>query len=89
MEFKIEETDLPEEVWTTDTAWNVLRLLVALPHGVVAMSNDIPGLVETSTNLAVAEAQGDTFSVLMSSRSSVASALEWIRRKIRAIAFLA
>jgi dipeptidase D len=30
----------------------LLRLLLALPHGVLAMSGDIPGLVETSINLA-------------------------------------
>ncbi len=89
MQFSIGEAPAPSEVWTTETTWNVLRLLVALPHGVIAMSNDIPGLVETSTNLAVAKAEGAEVSVLMSSRSSVASALEWIRRKIRAIAFLA
>jgi dipeptidase D len=89
MELTIEETSLPPEVWTTETTWRVLRFLVALPHGVVAMSNDIPCLVETSTNLAVAKVEGGTLNVLLSSRSSVASALDWIRRKIRATAFLA
>jgi dipeptidase D len=53
------------------------------------MSNDIPGLVETSTNLASVKSQGKELKVLMSSRSSVASALGWIRRKIRAVGFLA
>jgi len=89
MEFSIEEAERPDTVWTTYTTWDVLRLLVALPHGVVAMSSDIEGLVETSTNLAVARSEGDTLMVLMSSRSSVASALRWIRQKIRAIAFQA
>ena len=86
MEFTIEEAPAPAEVWTTYTAWDVLNFLVALPHGVVAMSQDIEGLVETSTNLAVAKSEGDVLTVLMSSRSSVASALDWIRQKIRAIA---
>lgn len=89
MDFSIEETDTPEDVWATYSTWDVLRLLVALPHGVVAMSHDIEGLVETSTNLAVAKTHGDTLQILMSSRSSVASALAWIRQKIRAIAFQA
>jgi dipeptidase D len=89
MEFTIEEAETPAEVWTTYTTWDVLRLLVGLPHGVVAMSLDIEGLVETSTNLAVARSEGDTLHVLMSSRSSVASALGWIRQKVRAIAFQA
>ncbi len=89
MEFSIEEASAPPEVWTTFTTWDVLRLLVALPHGVVAMSQEIEGLVETSTNLAVAKSEGDVLRILMSSRSSVASSLSWIRQKIRSIAFQA
>ena len=89
MEFSIEEVSAPTEVWTTFTTWDVIRLLVALPHGVVTMSHDIEGLVETSTNLAVAKSEGDVLRILMSSRSSVASSLSWIRQKIRAIAFQA
>ena len=89
MDLKIEEVPLPSQVWSTDSTWKALRLLVALPHGVVAMSNDIPGLVETSTNLAAVKSQERELRVLMSSRSSVASALGWIRRKIRAVGFLA
>jgi dipeptidase D len=88
MEMKIEEVPLPSQVWSTDATWRALRFLVALPHGVVAMSNDIPGLVETSTNLAAVKSEGRELRVLMSSRSSVPSALGWIRRKIRAIGFL-
>jgi len=89
MEMAIEEAPLPSQVWSTDATWRALRFLVALPHGVVAMSNDIEGLVETSTNLAAVRSQGKELKVLMSSRSSVASALGWIRRKIRAVGYLA
>ena len=35
-----------------DTTTRLLKVLYAAPHGVYAMSQDIPGLVETSTNLA-------------------------------------
>ncbi len=86
MDFTITEAPAPSEVWTTFCSWDVLNLLVALPHGVVAMSQDIEGLVETSTNLAAAKSEGDLLTVLMSSRSSVATALDWIRQKIRAVA---
>jgi dipeptidase D len=85
----VEEVSTPDEVWTTDTTWNILRLLVALQHGVLAMSNDIPGLVETSTNLAVVRTERHELTVLLNTRSSVASALDWGRRKVRAIGFLA
>jgi dipeptidase D len=86
MELSIEEVSTPADVWPTYTAWDVLNLIVALPHGVVAMSQDIEGLVETSTNLAVAKSEGGVFRILTSSRSSVASSLDWIRQKVRAVA---
>lgn len=90
MAMTIEDAAAPSEVWSGASTWGLLRLLVALPHGVVAMSNDIPGLVETSTNLAaVKQGDGSEVRVLMSSRSSVASALEWIREKIEAVGLLA
>lgn len=34
------------------TAQRLIRALLTIPHGVMAMSADIPGLIETSTNLA-------------------------------------
>jgi len=89
MAMSVNEVAVPDTVWTTDASDRVLRLLVALPHGVMAMSNDIAGLVETSTNLAAVKSVDGTLKVLMSSRSSVASALDWIRGKIAAVASLA
>ncbi len=89
MRLEVSEGPPPPKIWSTDSAWTVFRLLVALPHGVAAMSHDIAGLVETSSNLAVVRTEGETLRVLTSSRSAVASALEWIRSKIRAVALLA
>jgi dipeptidase D len=79
----------PGQAWTAEATVKVLRLLEALPHGVLAMSPDIPGLVETSTNVATVRVEGDTLVILTSSRSSVASALAATRRRIAAIAGLA
>jgi dipeptidase D len=89
MEMSVGEVPVPDTVWSADASARVLRLVVALPHGVTAMSNDIPGLVETSTNLAAVKSADGTLEVLMSSRSSVASGLDWIRGKIEAVAVLA
>ena len=66
----------------------LVRLLMALPHGVLGMSRDIPGLVETSSNLAVVAVKGDTVRAVTSSRSSVASALAGVLDGIRAAARL-
>ncbi len=81
--------DAPAAVWDEASTVKALALLNALPHGVMAMSHDIPDLVETSTNLAVVTPGDDSLGILMSSRSSVASAITALRRRIRAAATLA
>lgn len=75
-----------KNAWGRKTTAAVLGLLHALPHGVVMMSNDIPGLVETSTNLAVVEVKKKKLHVHCSTRSSVTSALQGVRDQIRALA---
>ena len=67
----------------------MLRLVNALPHGVEAMSYDIPDLVETSVNLATVVPDDGSLRVGLSSRSSVDSALDAMRRRVRAIGVLA
>jgi dipeptidase D len=51
------------------------RAISALPHGVLQMSADIPGLVETSTNVAAIHTTPKAISIATSQRSSVASEL--------------
>lgn len=81
--------EAPKAAWDETSTGRALALLNALPHGVLAMSYDIPGLVETSTNLArVTDADGK-LAIALSNRSSVASALRAIRQRNRAIAHLA
>ena len=53
------------------------------------MSYDIPGLVETSTNLASITPSNGDLAILMSSRSSVATALAALRQRIRSAGELA
>ena len=79
----------PGRVSTPAATATALRVLEALPHGVLAMSPDIPGLVETSTNVATVKLEGQTLVIGTSSRSSVGSALRAARRRITAIAELA
>jgi dipeptidase D len=66
-----------------------LSLLLALPHGVLAMSQEIPDLVETSNNLAIVRVTQDAARIHTSTRSSIASALDAAREKIGAVAGLA
>lgn len=66
-----------------------LSLLLGLPHGVLAMSQDIPELVETSNNLAIVRVTESKALIHTSTRSSIGSALEAGRAKIAAVAGLA
>ena len=67
----------------------LLNFLLALPHGVTAMHQEIAGLVETSTNLAIVSLKKGQAQMVCSSRSSVGSALEALRDSIKAVADLA
>lgn len=86
---KLEVNEAPDEVLDTSSSWRALHLIHGLPHGVDAMSYDIEDLVETSTNEAKAVLGDSHLDILMSTRSSVASELEALRSRIRAIAHLA
>jgi len=69
----------------------ILNLLYAFPHGVIAQSKVIEGLVETSTNLASVKMidSNKGFKILTSQRSSIASSVIDICDKVVAIGNLA
>jgi len=50
-----------------------VQLLASLHHGVLAMSPDVPGLVQTSTNLATVALDGDRLEIGSSQRSAIHS----------------
>ena len=99
VEFKAVEKDLkleivpleavPSQVFSEETKTTLLKLLFGLPHGVLAMSREIPGLVETSTNLATINTKMNEIVIDQSSRSSIKSALVATRTKLKALAELA
>jgi len=63
----------------------VLQTLTALPHGVIKMSSDIPGLVETSTNVATIATTKKAVEMATSQRSSVGSENAEICTAVRTI----
>lgn len=70
-----ENAELPPFVIDEPTHYDLLNSLYACPHGVIAMSRQLKGLVETSTNLAsVKFIQDNQILVTTSQRSSVDSA---------------
>jgi dipeptidase D len=88
VEISPEET-VPEQVMDEISQKTLLDMVLAIPHGVETMSYDIPGLVETSNNLAMVSTEAPTVVVGTSSRSSSSHALQAVRDRIRAVAELA
>lgn len=83
-------TDSPSWVIDNDTSNKLLNALYACPHGVLSMSVDIPGLVETSTNLASVKMQeGNKIVVGTSQRSSAESLKEDAANVVNAVFTLA
>jgi len=74
LKIEIKEADMPQWVIDEPTQFDLLNALYACPHGVIAMSHSIPGLVETSTNLAsIKFIQDNQILVTTSQRSSTNS----------------
>jgi dipeptidase D len=63
----------------------ILNTICGLPHGVMRMSPEIPGLVETSTNVAVLQTTKKSVSLATSQRSSVESEIDEICQTVAAI----
>ena len=90
MKIVMETADKPQYAIDPVTACSLVSALYAAPHGVVKMSRDIPGLVETSTNLAsVKMKEENTIVVATSQRSSVESEKYDIARQVEALFTLA
>lgn len=63
-----------------------LTMLCELPNGVQQMSQDVPGLVQTSLNLGVARLEEDILRLSFSLRSSLAAEKEALLQRLIAIA---
>lgn len=80
MRMDLETTDMPELFVPADKAYRLIMALCECPHGMVAMSKEMPGLVETSTNLASIKMREGYIEVNTSQRSSIEASkhhLKW------------
>ena len=86
----VQSTDIPSSIIDKDTVSNLLNAIYACPHGVLSMSHDIPGLVETSTNLAsIKMKEGNTILITTSQRSSTESLKEDAGNMVKSVFELA
>ncbi len=88
--FHAEPVERPASAIDRATAGRLIRALLAIPHGVIAMSADIPGLIETSTNLAsVRMDSGQKIVVGTMQRSAVDSQRIFLSQRVAAVLELA
>jgi len=85
VQISLEEHDTQNKVFSTPFRDDLLGVLYAMLHGVMAMSHAIKGLVETSTNMAIIETKDDEVEMLTSQRSSVGSSIKDIADKVSAL----
>ncbi|GHT61009.1 aminoacyl-histidine dipeptidase [Bacteroidia bacterium] len=82
----INSAEKPAYCMDADTGSKLLNALYVLPHGVMGMSHEIAGLVETSTNLAsVKMKENETIVITTSQRSSTESLKVDVANQVKAV----
>ncbi|HOK38576.1 MAG TPA: aminoacyl-histidine dipeptidase [Bacteroidales bacterium] len=89
LNIQIEKVSLPEFIIDKNTQKNLTYSLYACPHGVHAWSTTMPGLVETSTNLAAVKFNDVKITITTSQRSSLESGKTDINNMVKAVFELA
>jgi dipeptidase D len=73
LQISVEPIERPAQVIDAADATRIVDLLASYHHGVLAMSPDIPGLVQTSTNLATINIKDGQAEIGSSQRSAIES----------------
>jgi len=89
MTFGLVETDAPAFVIDADTTVRLINAVKGCPNGVMRMSDAMPGLVETSLNLAIVATSDKTIEVMCLMRSSVDSARKSLGSMVESVFTLA
>ncbi|GHV10060.1 aminoacyl-histidine dipeptidase [Bacteroidia bacterium] len=90
VQLEIHSVNAPTHIIDAKTGANVILALYTMPHGVLGWSFDMPGVVETSMNLAsVKMKENHTIVITTSQRSSTGSAKDNLAARVRAVFQLA
>lgn len=73
LSFHASKVELPPTVIDEMTADDLINALQAAPNGVIKMNPDMPGMVQTSSNLAIVSTKPDQITVHFLVRSSIES----------------
>jgi len=90
LEIDMESVEIPDFCIDSDTSRRLILALYSAPHGVVSMSRDLEGLVETSTNLAAVKMLPENKILITTSQRSSVESRKWdIARQVEAVFALA
>lgn len=89
LSIKIEPTETPGFVMDQETAKSLIYALYACPNGVIRMITEMPGVVETSTNMAIVQSGNKKVDISTLQRSSVDSSKDDLCQMMRAVFELA
>ena len=74
---ELNSVDRPDFCVDQSTSTHLIEAIYSAPHGVVSMSRDLEGLVETSTNLASVKMQPDNIILVTTSQRSSVESRKW------------
>ncbi len=90
IDFHLTSIERPDFCIDSTTAKRLIQALYSAPHGVISMSRDLEGLVETSTNLASVKMQPDCGILVTTSQRSSVESRKWdIANQVEALFTLA
>ncbi|MGD0310793.1 MAG: aminoacyl-histidine dipeptidase, partial [Acidobacteriota bacterium] len=89
LQITVEKAERPGKVLDATDAKQTVALLASLHHGVLAMSPDVPGLVQTSTNLATVNTKEDVLEIVTSQRSAIETSMLAAARMVATVCGLA
>ena len=81
---KVTQTVLPDSCLKVEQSRRLIHGLFITPHGVDRMSTAVPGMVETSTNLASVQTDAREIRIVTSQRSSIESARNYMSQRVAA-----
>lgn len=85
LRIELDSEDVPDYCIDQQVADNLLACLYSCPNGVISMSRELHGLVETSTNLASVKQKNDHIEVVTSQRSAIESSKYDIAYRLEAL----
>lgn len=89
LQFAVTAAAMPEMVMSPEAQRRIVAGLYGIPNGVMRMSDGVPGLVETSTNLGAVSAAKGTFAAGFLVRSAVNSARDDVQAMAASVFALA